>query len=55
MKPYKYSNKPDFTNTADDISGTKSKVLIPKQCREVYYNKYEGFSLNCRDLKGAYP
>ncbi|CAD8051844.1 unnamed protein product [Paramecium sonneborni] len=48
MKPYKFTNKPDFTNTTNDIVGTRSKVLIPQIGRD-------GFSLNNRDIKGAYP
>ena len=56
MKPYKFTNKQDFTNTSDDIAGTRSKVLIPSIGRDVYnLIILKGFSLNNRDIKGAYP
>lgn len=35
MKPYKFTNKPDFVNNTDDIVGTRSRVLIPKIGRDV--------------------
>lgn len=48
MKPYIYTNKPDYINAIDDIAGTRSRVLIRKVCRD-------GYSLNNTDLKGAHP
>lgn len=48
MKPYQFTNKPDYVNAVDDIAGTRSKMLVRQIGRD-------GYALSTKDIKGAYP